>query len=350
MKKTTIQLRCALTGLMALVSIGSAQAESGVAISGVVEAELGFVNVDQGAPGAAAYDESGVSLATVELHIDGEITSNVTAHTSLLFEEGDTPLEVDEGFITYGDKDSWYLSVGQMYVPFGSFDSNMISDPVTLELGETRESAALVGISFGDLNGRFYIFNGTSIDGTDISGTDTIEHMGASLTYTGESFGVGADYISSLGDSDTLQGLLASRVKSYIPGVSISGFIHFGWFSFMMENISALKSFQITDFDLDGDLDDSTLAYTLNKAKPMANNIEVGMELGNGTLGIALQNTSNAAQLGLPETRILAAYIMDLEDGVSLGFEFANQEDYPVSKGGTGDVTTAVTVQLAAEF
>jgi len=36
------------------------------------------------------------------------------------------------------------LTAGQLYVPFGAFETGLISDPLTLEIGETRESTVLL--------------------------------------------------------------------------------------------------------------------------------------------------------------------------------------------------------------
>ena len=87
--------------------------------------------------------ESDITLATVELGLDAEITDWVNGHILLLYEEDDTPLCVDEGFITLGNLEKFplYFAAGKMYVPFGAFETNMISDPLTLELGENNESS-----------------------------------------------------------------------------------------------------------------------------------------------------------------------------------------------------------------
>src|SRR5210317_89231 len=145
-----------------------------VTLSGVVEVEAFSAEDFNGA------DTSDITLATVGLGLDAEITEWVNAHILLLYEEDDTePMDLDEGTITLGNLEKFplYLNAGKMYVPFGSFESNMISDPLTLELGETRESAAQVGFEASGFYGSFYAFNSDIDDET--SDDDEIKSFGA---------------------------------------------------------------------------------------------------------------------------------------------------------------------------
>ncbi|MBW1959235.1 MAG: LbtU family siderophore porin, partial [Deltaproteobacteria bacterium] len=115
-----------------------------ITLSGVIEAEAGYEDYDYDNPATNDEDSSDITLATVELGVDVDITKHVKGHVLFLWEEDDTePVDVDEGFITLDGADvvPLYLNVGKLYVPFGNFESHFISDPLTLELGETRESA-----------------------------------------------------------------------------------------------------------------------------------------------------------------------------------------------------------------
>ena len=120
-------------------------------------------------------------LATMELGIDAEVNEYVSGHVLFLWEEDDTePIDLDEGFITLsgGDACPGYFSVGKMYVPFGNFESNMVSDPLTLEMGETRESALQAGFDVDGFYGSVFAFNGD----IDEAGEDShIDNFGAQL-------------------------------------------------------------------------------------------------------------------------------------------------------------------------
>jgi len=52
----------------------------------------------------------------------------------------------------------------------------------------------------------------------------------------------------------------------------------------------------------------------------------------------------------LPESRIAAAVGVGLLDELGLTFEYAHDEDYDLSEGGTGESADAFTAQPAYEF
>ena len=68
---------------------------------------------------------------------------------------------VDGAVITLGntEKNPVYLAAGKMAVPFGNYETQMISDPLTLEIGETAEDALQLGVEAGGFYGSVYAFN-----------------------------------------------------------------------------------------------------------------------------------------------------------------------------------------------
>jgi hypothetical protein len=143
-----------------------------VQLSGLIEVEASSVD-DYG-----GNDSSDITLATVELGINAQISTLVNSHITLLYEEGeeDDHLIVDEGSITIGNVEQYpiYGTAGKMYVPFGHFDSNMISDPLTLEIGETSDTGLLIGFESGSFYGAGYGFNGDIQESGD---DDAIERL-----------------------------------------------------------------------------------------------------------------------------------------------------------------------------
>jgi|TARA_B110000238_G_C16076865_1_gene417550 hypothetical protein len=72
----------------------------------------------------------------VEVGIAAEVNDWVTSEIILLYDEDETDLEMDVATVTITNPNgAGYLSGGQMYVPFGVFESNLISDPLTLDIG-----------------------------------------------------------------------------------------------------------------------------------------------------------------------------------------------------------------------
>lgn len=127
-----------------------------VSFSGLIETNAFWTK------GFDKKDTSDLTLATAQFGIDAKVTEWATGHMLFLYEEDATePMDVDEGTITLGGTEAYPLSltVGKLYVPFGSFSSNMISDPFTLSLGETNQSAAQLGITQDNLYASSYVFN-----------------------------------------------------------------------------------------------------------------------------------------------------------------------------------------------
>jgi len=165
-----------------------------VKLSGLVEVEA-FKS-----DGYDGEDESDITLATVELGIDISLHKFVSGHLLFLWEEDDTePVDIDEGYIYLGNTEFFpvYFQVGKLYVPFGNFESNMISDPLTLELGETRETAGVLGLEYNGFYAAAYAFNGD----VDEEGDDNeIKCFGFNGGYAYESedlsFDLGAGWIN----------------------------------------------------------------------------------------------------------------------------------------------------------
>lgn len=148
-------------------------------LGGLLELEAGYTDFDG--------EESGsdLTLATAELSLDVAVNEQVGTHLILLYEEdqGDDTMNVDEAVIILhyprpflGQTVAFYG--GKLYLPFGKFNSSMVSDPLTLELGETADTAAVFGLEGGLWNLSLGIFNG----GTDaLRDDDHIDSLVASL-------------------------------------------------------------------------------------------------------------------------------------------------------------------------
>ncbi len=305
-------------------------------LSGVVEVEAGVYDDD-------TVTESDIALATVELGVDAEVSEFSSAHVLFLSEDGGGP-EVDEASITIGntDKKPLYMTAGKMYVPFGNFETQMISDPLTLELAETGEDALQFGVEVAGFYASLYAFNGDADDGGD----DEIEHYGANAGYAFEadavSIDVGGGWISSIQDSDGLTDALGlapgPNVPEYVGGYAAHLIAGFGPVTLIGEYVGA-------DDDLGGVGTNSQIS---------AYNVEAGVSLpvAGKEIGFAVgfQTSDDALWAGAPEERLVAAFGVELLDGTSLALEYLYEEDYSVTDGGSGTDWNTYTLQLAAEF
>jgi len=318
----------------------------GVEMGGVVEVEANHTDPYTG------RSSNDLVLATVELAISSQVNDWVRADIVLLHEEDATDLEVDVGTITIAPPDGggWFLTTGQFYLPFGAFESNMISDPLTLEIGETRESAFQAGFENGPFSGSAYAFNGTNK--RKWGNQDRIDNWGANLAVTHEAGGVnlsaGAGYINDIGDSDALQdkieeNLTTNDVRDHVSGWTVNAMAEAGSFVFIGEYLAATDDFESNEVAFDG-----------GGAEPKAWNAEVGYSFDlmgkSSTAAIGYQGTREALDLELPKRRWIAGFSIDILENTALSFEWAHDKDYSSSDGGTGENANTVTTQLAVEF
>jgi len=317
-----------------------------IEISGVAEVEAGYNDPDTG------DSSSDIVLATAEIGIAAQVNEWVSAETTLLFEEDDTDLEVDVAVVTIANPNqSWFISSGLIYEPFGTFETNLVSDPLTLEIAETRETSVLAGIEHNGFIGGVYVFNGDLSE----NGDNDIDNFGAFLGYAQEyensSFAINLGYINDIGDSDSLQDVIQDNIDAagvdysdQVAGISIDGIFTYGPFNVIAEYIMATDDFEANE-----------LSFGTGGAEPEAFNIEVGYSFNvRGipiTAALAYQGTDEAVALELPEERIVGALSAEIFDGTALSFEWAHDDDYSNSDGGTGGSGgDTITSQLAVEF
>jgi len=297
-------------------------------------------------------ENSQLELATVELGVDADIHEYVSTHVLFLYEEPtDEDIEVDEAFITLGNPSHFpvYMTAGRQYIPFGFYKTAMISDPMTLQQAETQETVAQVHFEKSGVYGSVYTFNGD----VDESGDNHIDNFGANLGYRTElrrdikaDFSLG--YLNNIGDTDALGGHLADNsngtIQDYVPGLAASSSIKFRDFTLIGEYITGLQEFEKEEIEFEGD-----------GARVSAWNAEldycVDIQGRETTWAVAYQGTAEANSLELPRDRYMAsASVVLFDNNVSLSLEYAYDEDYEQSEGGSGEEAHTVTTQVAAGF
>ena len=315
-----------------------------ITLSGLIEIEASYESFDFDDSAENDEDSSDIVLATVELGIDVELVKHVSGHVLLLWEEDDTePMDIDEAFITLAGEDvlPLYLTAGKMYVPFGDFTSNMISDPLTLELGETRESALLVGFDITGLYGSVYAFNGDIEERDDDD--NHVDNFGATLGYALEheqmTLDAGVCYINNIIDSDALGELFEDEgyeLKDYVGGFGAHIVLEFGQINLIGEYLAAID-----------DLEYESEGSQVKEDAIRSWNLEAGYTfelLGKEALiAAAYQGTDNAGDF-LPESRYMACIGAGIFEYTSLALEIAH-DSYE-----NDDEADIVTAQLAIEF
>ena len=332
-----------------LLSSSLFAAELPFTVSGAVEVEAFSAN-DEISPATdptAKQRTNDVVLATVALAVDAEINDRVSAHIGFLYEDnGATPFDVDDATIDVLLTDKLSLVAGKAYLPFGRFDSHMVSDPLTLEMAETLDSAIILNMGGDDLSASVFAFNRDSEELAAAADNDDDEiGYGAAVGYASETFELGASYISSIAESDGFKGVTdpaAVTLDSPVPGAAAFVAWGSGNFSVIAEYVTATSEFKLNDFGG---------GVTLRKEQPSASNVELGYSFSETvSAAVAYQQTEEAQFMGLPESVASVAVSYAFAEGTTLSAEYADGDDYEVSDGGTGKGMRVATLQLAVEF
>jgi hypothetical protein len=216
----------------------------GVALSGLLEVEANYEVLDRDE--GASKRTSDLNLATLELGVDIDVIKYLHGHFLLLWEEdAGEPVDLDEGIITLGAEEDfpYFLSVGRMYLPFGVFESHFISDPLTLELGEIRETALLLGMEHDLFTAAVGAYRG----GIGKTGEAArIDNLVAALNFTPvEGLVAGVSYLNNIADTDGLADFFPEgEVNDYVGGISAYFNLAAGPLTLSGEYLGALEKFQ----------------------------------------------------------------------------------------------------------
>ncbi|SDY13469.1 hypothetical protein SAMN05421644_13225 [Allochromatium warmingii] len=357
MKPSALATAIALTLTAHAIQASDAEAApawyQNLEMTGLIEVETSYIAPENDP------STSDLVLATAELGIRSKVHAWVEAGITFLYEQDVTDLEVDTAFVTLANAavSPLFLTAGQLYVPFGVYDSNLVSDPLTLELGETRETALQLGFEQQGFAGSVYVFNGDH----NVDGRDRVASWGATLGFAHEqadrAWSASVGYLNDLGESDTLQETIAANrvsANAFDPTVSsdpsertggwtAQAGARFGGLTLIGEYLTAAEDF-----------DPTSLAFGTQGARPAAWNLEAGYRFSlfgrESGIAVAYQGTREALALELPEERWALGWSITLFEGTALGLEWAHDRDYATRDGGSGQSANTVTAQLAVEF
>lgn len=168
---------------------------------------------------------------------------------------------VDKAFVTIGNlsKCPVYSSIGQLYVPFGQYNSYMISSPLTELMARTKARAAVLGwYPQGDTG----VFASTYVFKSDTIESDKSAAGGANLGYNYDihniSGSLATGVISNIADSQGMQENAAprsipfsgfamnsdaERIVSAVPAVDMNGTANYGNWNLVGEYVDTTTTF-----------------------------------------------------------------------------------------------------------
>jgi hypothetical protein len=294
-------------------------------VVGLLEMKYGMSRGDSGHVNGPRADKA-------EVGVTYKPTDKFDLNAVLLYE--DKKFSADEAKVTWHalPDDKLDITAGKQYVPFGSFESSMVSDPITKVLGETRRNKVIQASStWGNLHTAAYVFDGTS---PKTGGTGTHKSgYGLSVGYGTDKASGGVDYLSNLAESKLFGN--TNNATNKVPALSIHGVTKIGRFSVSGEHMAAMKAFQ------PGDLDGMVTVA----AKPSVTHLEADLDLNHDrTVAVAWNGSSNAQEIGLVKDDIGVTYRQPIYKDLNGGLELKR------SKGYDGVKDNVLTAQLSYEF
>jgi len=345
----SIKIKLALAGFFILVlffTLTNYSLAASNEISGLLKVNAEFIDHFDGT------STSDIIIDRAEVHLNSEISEWIASHVSLLYRQDDDPLikvdlELDNAYIEYGNAflSSFSAQFGQLYVPFGSFETNMASDPLTRVIAETREVSFVATYDSG-FNASFYVFNGRLMES---GGDDAIDNVGINLGYVYEAqstyFDIGFGYVNNFGETDFLNNIIIqnqngqSDVIEYVPGIVAHLVLNWGSFQLIGEIAAASKEFAVGEI------------YLNQKSQPSATNLEMGYNFGKAwNIALAMQNSVDMSGY-LPETRLMFATTYMFDESTRATFEYANDSDYASGNpNGTSNSGSSIILEVAAKF
>ena len=364
-----LNLRKNINQRLAALGLTPHDEHSHLLLSGVVEGQAIYRDIGHG-PDSSDID---LTSAGIDAYILGPSTwtsglisisydNNIGAQTGSLSTNARTQnsrLFVNKAFITVGDfsQSPFYGTIGQMYVPFGTYSTTMVSSPLTKLLFRTQERAILLGYQQQGPCAFYasgYTFKGDSFVGS----TSRVNNGGVNAGYrfdrgfiTGN---IGGGVIANVADSQGMQntgtpvgtpllfggfggpsGSGNEQIQHRVAGYNMRGLLSFGKsVDFLIEYISATSRFSTLDMTLNG-----------HGAKPQALNTELAYSFQAlpkpVSISVGYGMAKDALAVGLPLNRYSFVVNTSLWRNTLQSLEFRHDKNYAASNTATGSTVIA---------
>ncbi|ABB23502.1 LbtU family siderophore porin [Pelodictyon luteolum] len=300
-----------------------------VSFGGFVEVEANSVDTE------GKKSTTDITLATLELGLEASLNPWLTAYGVLLYEQGENSdnILVEQAYIRMKSESSpFFAEVGRLTQSFGTFESSMISDPMTLELGQTRLHASLkAGYEEGGLQGSLSVFKGEVQKTGESEINSLVAFIGWQKELDSFRYGIGGSWTNNVADTDGLKDSFVvgnnTTTTDFVGGWSVNAMAGFGPFELRGEYLGACDNF--TDGENSG-------------RQPAAWSVEAGYAF-EAPLNLALRY-EGSDDFGTNDSRYGATLGWDVTDDACLAIEYQRADNK-----GSADTDT-FTVQLAMGF
>lgn len=291
------------------------------------------------------------SLSTAELDINAMVGKWASGFMTLGYNSSTSEIFVSRGFVTIGnlDKSPFYVTAGQIFLPFGRYFSGLNTAPLTLSLARVKDQGVIVGYAKGNFSMQTYAYPG--IDGNTRS---TAFHSGGvnanyKIVFNPDiNVNLGSGVISNMTDAQGMRSTGADRPQfpgftsftgsdstypfvHYVPGADVHAEFNFWSNTLAGEFIGAARQFDAQD-----------LSYNGNGAQPQAMHLELlhnfKIQEHPSTVGVAYGRSWQALGLNLPQNSYMAYFLTSPWKNTLVEVEYRHDDDYS-----TGNIATAVS-------
>lgn len=251
-------------------------------------------------------------------------------------------LFMNRAFIAIGNLSQFpfYISIGQVYIPFGRYSSLMVTAPVTQALGRTKARTLTFGYyqkmgkNNNVLHTEVYGFQGLS-NNNNLARSNQNNEWGTDVGYefdngcrlSGE---IGAGYISSFVDFQEIQDKMLfniENIRHHVPALNVYGTLAINPVVFFTEYVGAMRSFDVNDI--------ISISFTnqgARRRRPTAFHTEASYRFRTGSktssIGVGYGHTSQALALGLPQDRYSIFYNINIWRDTNLALEYRHDINY----------------------
>lgn len=277
---------------------------------------------------------------------------------------------VSRAFVTIGNLNCspFYLTIGQMYIPFGRYASNMVTSTLTAELGRINERALLLGYYQNGVYASVYGFRGD----TNVN-TSRINNYGANLGYEkswkGGSVNLGVGHIHNIADSTGMQITGAGSgffgfglndeteiIDNAVPASDVHGEFSLGDWNLFAEYIWTDRRFSVNNLSFNG-----------IGARPTASNLELAYNFKicrrmPASLAVGYGTTTDALGLNFPKDSFITAFNISIWKNTIESIEYRHDNNYestdfaggngaiPLFVNSVGGSRNTVTLQVGVYF
>lgn len=346
-----------------LAELGTAVSDSDhshLLFSGVIETQASVYKPGNGhstsdidltnvALDATIFGPSDWILGFIEFNYDGSDPRHSIFTSTSNYRTANSRVFINKAFVTLGNLSNspLYATFGQFFVPFGTYSSVMISEPLTKVLGRTKARAIELGFQQQAKNyfyGSVYTFRGDS----HVGSVSRINNGGFNLGYkfNAEKFNgsIGGGVIANLADSGGMQ--VGTNFQEYerlehrVPGYDLRATLSLGeHIDLLAEYVTASTRFSAVD-----------MSYNNHGAKPSAFDIQGAYSFPifdnkPSSIGIGYGTSSQSLGMGVPLTRKYIVFNTSLLRNTLQSLEFRRDLQYAQSDVATNAGNIAVSPQ-----